>query len=154
MRLLLTLFFSVVALYCYADEKSNTILVTNAPVIKIDETHRMNNRPAGVPGDTYHIPVNSTVVIDATGYKFDVLVGFEGKPLNSIQIVQDKTHQFTLTWEAGKTRYELSKDTLKPVSGSQPFEGFKVGDKIVLGIGFVYEVRQFAVVWAGMVEVR
>ena len=154
MRLLLTLFFSGVALCCYADEKTKAILVTNAPVITIDEMHRMNNRPAGVQGDTYHIPASSTVVIDATGYKFDVLVGFEGKPVNSIQIVQNKTHRFTLTWEAGKTRYELSKDTLKPVSGSRPFEGFKVGDRIVLGIGIVYETRQFAVVWAGMVEVR
>jgi hypothetical protein len=154
MRPLLILFSPVIALCCYAGEKSNAVLTTNAPVIQIDEMHRMNNRPAGVRGEIYHIPASAAVVIDATGYKFDVLVGFEGKPLNSVQIVQDKTHQFTLTWEAGKTRYELSKDTLKPVSGSHPFEGFKVGDEIVLGIGIIYEARQFAVVWVGIIEVR
>ena len=80
--------------------------------------------------------------------------GFADKPLNSIQIIQDKTHVFNLTWEVSKTSYELSKETLKLVPGSQPFEGFKSGDKITLGIGFVYEQKNFAPVWAGIIEVQ
>jgi hypothetical protein len=112
MRLFLITLFLLAALSSYGDDKSNAM--TNAPTIKIDEEHRMNNRPESVKSAIYFIHSAPGIVIDATGYKFDVLVGLEGKPLNSIQIIQDKTHQFVLGWETGKTRYELSKETLHP----------------------------------------
>jgi hypothetical protein len=127
---------------------------TNAPVVKVDEKHQMNYYRAGTKAETYHIHASPSIVLDATGYSFDIPLEVREKGLNSVQLVQSKTNQFELRWQPGKTRYELSKATLQPLPGSKPFEGFKAGDKMMVAIGVVYAPRKFAPVWISTVEVE
>lgn len=128
--------------------------MTNAPIIKVDDNHLMMKRADGSQAEPYRVSACAGVVLDATGYTFDIPLDLRGRPLNSIQVVQNKTHQFTLTWQPDKTRYELSAATLRPSPGSDPFEGFKAGDKIVVGIGVLEQPRKFGVVWVGIIEVQ
>ena len=114
----------------------------------------MMNYPAGTKPDVYRVGATSSLVLDATGYTFNVPPELRDKPLNSVQVVQSKTHQFALTWQPGKTRYELSNVTLKPVPGSQPFSGFHAGDRVVVAIGVADAPRKFAPVWTSIVEIE
>lgn len=128
--------------------------VTDPPVVKVDDKHQMMNYPVGTKPKAYRVGASASMVLDATGYTFDVPPEIRDKPLNSVQLVQSKTNQFELTWRPGTTRYELAKATLRPLRGARPFEGFKAGDKMILAIGVVYEGRKFAPVWASVVEVE
>jgi hypothetical protein len=135
-----------------ATDKAFPIMI--APVLKVDDAHWMAQRPAGQkPADPYIISPSPSLVLDAAGYRFDPAKELRDKPLNSIQVIQNKTHQFEVTWETNKTRYELSGATLKPKPGSQPFTGFTAGDKIVIAIG-VQEPPKFFPVWFGIIEVK
>jgi hypothetical protein len=127
---------------------------TNAPVVAVDAKHQMINYPVGTKPDIYRVHASESIVLDATGYSFDVPPEIRDKPLNSVQVVQSKTRQFKLTWQPGKTRYELSKATLQPLPGSKPFEGFQTGDRMIIAIGVTYEPREFAPVWTSIVEVE
>lgn len=148
MRTLIHIFIFAAAIGCYATD------MTNAPVIKVDSAHLMMQRADGSQADFYHAPACSSIVLDATGYTFDIPVELRGVPLNSIQVVQDKTHQFSLMWEPKKTSYELSAATLHPLRGSQSFEGFKTGDKLVVAIGVFEQPKKFSVVWVGMIQIQ
>jgi hypothetical protein len=127
---------------------------TNAPVVKVDDKHQMMNYPAGTTPEVYRVRAASSMVLDATGYTFDIPPAIRDKTLNSVQVAQSKTNQFELTWQPGTTRYELSKATLRVRPGSRPFEGFRTGDKMIIAIGVVYEARKFAPVWTSIVEVE
>jgi hypothetical protein len=127
---------------------------TNAPVVKVDDKHQMNYYRAGTKPDAYEIRAAPSIVLDATGYTFDIPTEVRDKPLNSIQLVQSKTNQFELAWRNGITQYDLSKNTLRPLPGSKPFDGFKTGERMIIAIGIVYEPGKFAVVWTSIVEVK
>jgi hypothetical protein len=129
--------------------------MTNAPVLKIDDAHWMSQpQPGQKPADPYTIAPSASIILDATGYRFDPAKELSDKPLNSMQIIQSKTHQFEITWETNKTRYELSRATLRPKPGSQPFTGFAAGDKIVIAIGVLEPPTKFFPVWFSIIEVK
>ena len=132
----------------------HTTEMTNAPVVKVDDAHLQMERADGREAKVYHIGACSGFILDATDYTFDFPLALRDKPHKSIQVVQDRTHQFEVTWEPETTRYELSVATLQPLPGSQRFEGFRAGDKIVIAIGVVEDTGQFAVVWAGIIQVQ
>jgi len=127
---------------------------TNLPVIKVDDKHQMNYYQPGTKPDIYEIHPAPNLVLDATGYTFDIPKEVREMPLNSIQLIQSKTNIFEVPWKTATTRYDLSKETLRPLRGSKPFEGFKTGDKMVIAIGIVYEAKKFAVVWTSIIEVK
>jgi hypothetical protein len=130
-------------------------LPDNSPVLKIDDAHWMNQPKVGeMPRDPYRIAPCSRVILDATDYVFDHACELRDKPINSIQIVQNKTLQFELDWKKDKTRYELSKETLRPLRGSQSFEGFNFGDKCLVSIGVLEPPRKFNAVWISLIEVQ
>jgi hypothetical protein len=124
------------------------------PVVKVDNKHQMMNYPAGTNPETYRVPSASSMILDATGYTFDIPPALRKEALNAIQVVQSRTHQFELAWQPGTTRYELSKATLRPLPGSRPFEGFKGGDELAVAIGVVLAPRKFAPVWTSIVKVE
>jgi len=127
---------------------------TNVPVVKVDDKHQMMNYPQGTKPDIYRVRASASLVLDASGYTFDIPLELRGKPINSVQVVQSRTRMFELTWMPGQSKYELSKETLRPLPGSKPFEGFKIGDRLSVAIGVVYEPRKFAPVWISIVEVE
>jgi hypothetical protein len=127
---------------------------TNIPVVKVDSRHQMMNYPAGTKPEIYRIRASSSLILDATDYNFDIPPELRDKPLNSVQVAQTKTHKFELTWQPGKTRFELSNATLHPLPGGQSFEGFKSGDKILVAIGVTSAPRKFAPVWTSIVEIE
>jgi hypothetical protein len=127
---------------------------TNAPILKVDSKHQMMNYPSGTKPESYRVRVSSNIILDATGYTFDVPLEIRDKPLNSVQVVQSKFQKYELVWQLGRTRYELSKATLKPLPGSEPFAGFKAGDHMIVAIGVTYPPKSFAPVWVGIVDVK
>jgi uncharacterized protein YtpQ (UPF0354 family) len=133
---------------------TSKILDANAPILKIDSAHQMMNYPTGTTPELYHFAACSTVILDATDYSFDIPPEIRNRPLNLIHVVLDKTRQYQLEWQPGKMRYELSKSTLQPLKGSEPFEGFKTGDKIALAIGVVFAPGHFAPVWTSLANVE
>src|SRR5262245_55135750 len=74
---------------------------TNLPMVRVDAKHQMVSAPATAKPEPYRIPACSGIVLDATGYTFESFPDLHGKPLNSIQVVQDKQHMFELTWQPG-----------------------------------------------------
>jgi hypothetical protein len=129
--------------------------MTNAPVLKVDDAHWMSQPlPGQKPADPYSISPTASVILDATGYPFDPAKELSGKPLNSIQVIQNTTHQFEIAWETNKTRYELSSATLRAKPGSQPFTGFAAGDKVVVAIGVLEPPTKFFPVWFSIIEVK
>jgi hypothetical protein len=139
---------------CHAANKTTTTSMTNAPILKVDAAHWMSQRPVGQEADPYRVPACASIILDATGYTFDPAIELRGKPINSIQVVQSKTHQFEVAWQTNKTRYELSSTTLRPLPGSRAFESFETGDKMIIAIGVLEPPRKFSVVWVSMIEVQ
>src|SRR5437870_5362128 len=125
--LIVSLLLAVTA--AHADDKATSRPMTNTPVLKVDDAHWMSQPlPGQKRADPYSISPSASVILDATGYRFDPAKELSGKPLNFIQAIQNETHQFEITWETNKTRYELSSATLLAKPGSQPFTGFAAGD--------------------------
>ena len=127
---------------------------TAMQVIKVDNQHLQLEGARTSKTEFYRISASTNVVLDATGYRFDIPADLRNQPLNSIQVVQDKTHQFESAWEPKKTRYELSAATLRPRQGSKPFDGFKARDQVIVGIGVLTPPKKLNVVWVGIVEVQ
>src|SRR3954453_11386068 len=93
----------------HAADKATSPSMTHAPILKVDDAHWMSQPlPGQKPADPYGISPSASIILDATGYRFDPAKELGGKPLNSLQVIQNKTHQFEITWETNKTRYELS----------------------------------------------
>src|SRR6266404_2943183 len=124
---------------------------TNPPVVKVDDKHQMMNYGVDRKPEIYRVRPSASMVLEAAGYTFDVPPAIRDKPLNSVQVIQSKTHKFELKWQPGTTRYELSKTTLRPLPGSKAFEEFKAGDRIVIAIGVSSRTSEFAPVWASIV---
>jgi uncharacterized protein YtpQ (UPF0354 family) len=126
----------------------------NDPVVKVDGKHQMMNYPAGSKPESYCVAACSRMILDAGDYEFDIPLEIRDKPLNSIQVLLSKTRKYELAWRPDKTRYVLSKATLQPLLGAEPFDGFKAGDKMMIAIGVVFAPRQFAPVWTSIVDVE
>lgn len=148
MRLLIHLALALWAVFFASAED------TALQVIKVDNQHLQMEGASTSKAKVYRISACTKVVLDATGYSFDIPADLRTQPLNSIQIVQDKTHQFELAWEPKKTRYELSAATLRPRRGSKPFDGFKARDQVIVGIGVLTPPKRLNVVWVGIVRVQ
>lgn len=126
----------------------------DAPVIKLDDAHKMMNQAKDAKPNSYAIPASNGFILDAEGYKFDIPVELKETPLNSIQLIQSKTEQYELAWNPGTTRYHLDQTTLKPHPGSLPFTGFKKGDHLVIAVGAIFSAGQFGPVWVSMITVE
>ena len=148
MCLLIHLAVALGAVFCVTDED------TALQVIKVDNQHLQMEGASISKAEVYRISACTKVVLDATGYRFDVPADLRNQPVNTIQVVQDKTHQFDVAWEPRKTRCELSAATLRPRRGSKPFDGFKARDQVIVGIGVLTPPKQLNVVWVGIVQVQ
>lgn len=125
------------------------------PTIVIDEAHLdllQLKRIDGTQPIPYEIKESQGLMLDAGSYDFPLNVR-KVEP-NTIQVMIQPDQQFELEWEAGKKKYILSKDTLKPLKGSKPFDGFQKGKTIIIGIGRVKGNKGLNVFWAGKVNVR
>jgi hypothetical protein len=127
---------------------------TNAPVIKVDEKHQWMNYPSDKSVQVYHVPLASSMVLDAAGYTFKIPPALQSQHLNSVQVTQSATEQFELAWQDGTTRYELSKDTLRALPGSGPFQAFRAGGKVYVAIGVVNKDKRFTPVWTTVIQVE
>ena len=65
-------------------------------------------------------------------------------------VVLDADHQYVLPWNERTPRVVLSKQT---ASRGPAFDGLKAGTRVMVGIGRLHD-GQFAVVWAGLIDVK
>jgi len=126
---------------------------TNAPIIKVDEKHQGMNYPTDKTVEVYRVPLASSMVLDAAGYTFKIPPPLQNQPLHSVQVTLSAKEQFELTWKPGTTRYELSKDTLRPLPGSGPFQGFRAGGKVYVAV-VVKKDNRFTPVWTTVIQVE
>ena len=127
---------------------------TNAPVVRVDDKHNLLKMSTNMISETYRVRASSSMVLDATGYAYDLPPQIRGMPL-CILMGQNKSNEFVCAWQSGKTRYELSKATLRPSPGSKPFEGFKGGDFIMIGICVADKTRKdIPPVWFSYIDVE
>jgi len=127
---------------------------TNAPIIKVDERHQWMNYPFDKTVDIYRVPLASSLLLDAASYTFKIPGPLQNQPLNSVRVTLSANEQFELTWQPGTTRYELSKETLRPLPDSAPFQRFRAGGKVYVAIGVANKDRRFTPVWTSVVQVE
>ena len=127
---------------------------TNAPVIKVDEKHQWKNYPTDKTVETYQVPLSSSIILDAADYTFKIPSSLQNQPINSIWVTQSTEEQFEVKWQPGTTRYELSKETLRPRPGSGAFQGFRAGGKVYVTICVVDKERRSTPVWSTVVQVE
>jgi hypothetical protein len=131
------------------------------PVLKVDDAHYVSNRENLRP-ERYKINPCSNLVVDATGYTFKPYLLPQGKPVNTIEIIQHRNdkeleagqRRYFLALTPGKTRCELSSATLQPRPGSPPFAGFQTGERWFLFIGSAFQTNSVSPAWSGIIEVQ
>jgi hypothetical protein len=132
---------------------SVAVAVAADRIIEVDDAHSQMQASSGTKPPLYAVPLGSSIVVEASHYKFKYPPSWLPGPVNSIQLVLANDQQFSAAWNAGTPRLELSESTLKANPGSKPFAGFHTGQRGVVAIGNL-RGSKFSVVWVGMLEVQ
>ncbi|MCJ8314824.1 MAG: hypothetical protein HRU38_22055 [Saccharospirillaceae bacterium] len=146
-KILVSLFFIV----------SLTASAAEIQTITVDEKHIQIGLEKGQVGEFYSINPTLEIEIDTSGYAFPSASNLDSNEPNTIQLIIDGEHQFTVILESGVDKYSLNIDTLIP--RFKEFNGFKPGDQFVIAIGFleidhVTKEQKFNVQWVGMGNVE
>jgi len=129
---------------------------TTLPVIKIDDAHWAAQREGGSEALKYQVPKGEGFVLDVSGYKFKIPVSLGIQEPNFIMISVEKNQQYGIVWDSSRGgQYVISRETLRPLSDSLPFHGFKKGQEIVIAIGYLNTVSNasFYPFWYSFVEI-
>ncbi len=124
------------------------------PLLKVDFAHLMIERSDGSRAIPYRISPSLGVILDASSYNFRTVPSIPDLPINLIMVSQGKEKQYAVSWKRGKTLYELSTETLKPINDSKEFVGFIAGDEIIITIGTFKEIGSLTMAWMGIVQVK
>lgn len=133
--------------------------LNDLPVIKADDEHLQVERTDGATPPAYEIPAGDGLVLDVTDYTIPIPPELRITQPNMIQVVFDRQVYYVI-WEAGKTSYPLTAQTLQPLQGLKFFSGFKSGQTVILAIGYWDKDRQttgqvvFYPLWYAIVNVR
>jgi hypothetical protein len=119
-------------------------------VIVVDDEHRQFEGGGEVE---YDIPPGIGLVLDATGYEFQIPPEGDFQKPNMIQVMVDKDSYYGLPWQPGVTRYTLTTETLNPLGESEPFQGLPPFSQVVVAIGYQRDEDNFFVLWASLVNV-
>jgi len=93
------------------------------------------------------------------GYQFVIPDGVDFSGPNVIQIVTGKEQLYATAFERERTIHTIDAANLVPMYGSKPFNGFLVGQKIIIAIGHLvppnsqFPHPKFTVLWAGVVNI-
>ncbi len=127
------------------------------PVLAIDDAHSQLPHADGTQGAKYELAPATGVILDSTGYRFDIPAQLKVDRPNSIQVLIGPQRQYTAEWKPQNGRQVLDASTLHPMKQSPPFAGFQSGDSVVLGIGQTTiegSTLKFGVIWVGMADVK
>ena len=135
---------------------------TPKPVLKVDNAHYVSDHDNPHP-ERYRIGAASGIVLDATGYTFKPSLGVQGRPVESVEIIQHGTgtegtaeRRYRLAAPPGETRFELSSTTMQPRPGSPPFTGFHTGERwfAFILMNSANEPDKTFAAWSGVIEVN
>jgi len=146
MRLLVTVFFSLLAASAFAQSE-----------VRVDDDHMQigDNAKAKLH---YSVSAGPALLLDMSGYKFSLWPKEEPEPDFISVMISDK-HQYYVPLSPGKTRYLISTETARPREGMLPFPGLVKGKQVMIAIGkrrYDSAKREdvLRVHWLGMVEVK
>lgn len=125
----------------------------NSAQIKIDDEHLQMQRADGKSPRIYVLPSAQSLDLDSSSYKFNIPASLNGRSPNSIQLVLEKTEQYSAPWRQDSERHLLSDKSLTPNPGSVRFKGLRSGQEGVVAVGYM-EGNQFSVIWVGLFKVQ
>ena len=127
------------------------------PTVVVDDAHLQLHHADGTTPVDYSIPPGPGVIVDATGYKFQIPAQLNLTAPDSVNVVIGKGLMYSAEWKPVDGHLVLDASTLTPVGHSPPFAGFPAGSTIALGIGHAEATLEakarFSVIWVGMVNV-
>lgn len=131
--------FSIFGMYILFQLSGCNIKNSGFPIITIDDAHYdlyAQRKDSLIPQLNYKIPATDAIIIDATKYDYTKIRELNnGYDPDFIQIIYN--HQ-TYAIQLDKTkRLIIDKSTLQNIGGNEPFNGFKKGEKALIGIGSV-----------------
>ncbi len=128
------------------------------PTIVVDEAHLQLQHADGSAPVDYAISPGPGLILDASGYKFQIPAQLELAAPDSVSIVVGKGQMYAAEWKPAEGRVQLDATTMTPVGHAPAFTGFPAGTTVALGIGHTEKTlgakSRFSVIWAGMVNVK
>ena len=124
-------------------------------VIEVDNEHWAVEKADGKKALKYNIQEGQGFILDANDYEFKIPASLNIEAPNLIMISIGERQQYGIVWESGKQRYIVSGETLRPLSDSKVFPGFKRGQEIVIMIGYLNTAQRsnFYPIWYSLAEV-
>ena len=135
-----------------AAEPSSTIVV--------DEAHSQFQRADGSEPAVYSVPAGAALEFDAGGFAFMTNHGHDAATPTLVSVLLGAHRKYRVEWRPGTSRYVLSAQTLRPETGSLPFDGFHAGDTVVLVVGQEFHPhpappgQAVKMLWGGLAKVR
>jgi hypothetical protein len=156
-KLLLVLPVALIAVRCQA---GGSPPADNAQdqTLKLDNAHSRSY--SGTNQLAYQIWPAQKIYIDVPQYIFDRPGHIREKPPTDIDLIGgiSNSYRYTIPWEHGKTRYEISRATLHAAKEVPAFEGFESKQQWTLRISDAYETNvSFSVsfiLWSGIINVQ
>jgi hypothetical protein len=156
MKLFLTFVFLLAALVgrILADPSPRSPVL---PVLSVDNDHLQLQHADGTKPVFYELAPVRGVILDASGYKFEIPAQLKVDAPDTIQVLIGRDRQYSAEWKPTHGKQVIDASTLKPNGKSPPFTGFQPGDTVVFGLGHgVIEDRtlKFSVIWVGMAKIK
>jgi len=129
------------------------------PTLVVDEPHWQTVHVDNQSPLEYNIASRLGFRLSTHGYQFVIPDGVDFSGPNVIQIVTGKEQLYATAFEREQTIHTIDAANLVPMYGSKPFNGFLVGQKIIIAIGHLvppnsqFPHPKFTVLWAGVVNI-
>lgn len=154
------LIFTILAMSVVACSSSPSVSATSTaetlPVLVMDDAHFQSEKAV------YEIPPGQGFILDTQGYKFQAPANAGPPPANTGPLVANylqlvdvaKDGQFYgMEWQTEAARNAVTVDKLQPLSGTDPLNGFKSGQTIVVAVGNTTD-GFFTPLWTATIEVK
>jgi hypothetical protein len=139
---------------------SSVVPQLEIPVLRVDRAHWQTPSAEGIQPLEYSVSNHQGFVLSTQNYSFEIpeKIGFHAP--NIIQIILGKEQLYAMAYEEGITEYPVTVGNLAALYGSQKFNGFSSGQKVIIAIGHLTPASgenpqpKFVVLWAGVVNIE